>query len=135
MNSVLSFFTLPVGLMTVGGVVLLMTFVLWPRGEGFAVGARRIGAVVFTLVGVGGAVTTYHASVLQEQAESTKHMDTMKEMASVRRELTDALAANRVQEAKLAALERTATDQKQRDAERAEELEAGLKKVMKDIGV
>jgi outer membrane protein OmpA-like peptidoglycan-associated protein len=134
MNHVLSLFTLPVGLLTVGGVVLILTFVLWPRGQGFAVWARRVGAVVFTLVGIAGAATTYHASVLQQQAESTKNADAMKEMASIRRELSDALAANRVQAAKLTALERTATDQKQRDAERAAELEADLQKAMKDIG-
>ena len=92
MNSVLSLVTLPIGLLTVGGVVLIMTFVLWPRGEGLAVWARRIGAVVFTLIGVGGAATTYHASVLQQQAESTKNADAMKEMASIRRELSNALA-------------------------------------------
>src|SRR5262245_47619004 len=130
-NSVLSLVTLPVGLLIVGGVVLVMT---WPRGEGFAVWARRVGAVLFTLIGVGGAATTYHASVLQQQAESTKNADAMKEMASIRQELSNALAANRVQEAKLTALERTATDQKQRDAERAAELEADLQKAMHDIG-
>ena len=134
MNSVLSLVTLPIGLLTVGGVVLIMTFVLWPRGEGLAVWARRIGAVVFTLIGVGGAATTYQASVLQQQAESTKNADAMKEMASIRRELSNALAANRVQEAKLTALERTATDQRQRDAERAAELEGDLKKAMQEIG-
>jgi outer membrane protein OmpA-like peptidoglycan-associated protein len=134
MHSVLSLFTLPVGLMTVGGAVLVMTFVLWPRGQGFAVWARRAGAVVFTLVGVGGAATTYHASVLRQQAESTKSADALKEMASMRRELSNALAANRVQEAKLTALERTATGQRQRDAERAAELEADLQKAMQDIG-
>jgi outer membrane protein OmpA-like peptidoglycan-associated protein len=134
MNSVLSLFTLPVGLLTVGGVVLVITFVLWPRGQGFAVWARRVGAVVFTLVGVGGAATTYHASVLRQQAESTKNADALKEMASLRRELSDALAANRVQDAKLTALERTATDQRQRDAERAAELEADLQQAMQDIG-
>jgi outer membrane protein OmpA-like peptidoglycan-associated protein len=134
MHSVLSLFTLPVGLMTVGGAVLVMTFVLWPRGQGFAVWARRAGAVVFTLVGVGGAATTYHASVLRQQAESTKSADALKEMASMRRELSNALATNRVQEAKLTALERTATGQRQRDAERAAELEADLQKAMQDIG-
>ena len=134
MNSALSLFTLPVGLLTVGGVVLIITFVLWPRGQGFAVWARRAGAVVFTLVGVGGAATTYHASVLRQQAESTKNADALKEMASIRRELSNALAANRVQEAKLTALERTATGQRQRDAERAAELEADLQKAMQDIG-
>src|SRR6185503_1812328 len=67
-------------------------------------------------------------------AESTKNVDVMKEMASVRRELSNALAANRVQEAKLTALERTATDQRQRDAERAAELEGDLKKAMQEIG-
>ena len=134
MNSVLSLFTLPVGLLTVAGVVLIITFVLWPRGQGFAVWARRAGAVVFALVGVGGAATTYHASVLGQQAESTKNADALKAMASLRRELSDALAANRVQEARLTALERTATDQRQRDAERAAELEADLKKAMQDIG-
>jgi outer membrane protein OmpA-like peptidoglycan-associated protein len=134
MDRVLSLFTLPVGLLTVGGVVLLITFVLWPRGQGFAVWARRIGAVVFTLIGVAGAATTYHASVLRQQAESTKNADALKEMASLRRELSNALAANRVQVAKLTALERTATDQRQRDAERAAELEADLKKAMQDIG-
>jgi outer membrane protein OmpA-like peptidoglycan-associated protein len=134
MNSVLSLFTLPVGLLTVGGVVLILTLVLWPRGQGVAVWARRIGAVVFTLAGIAGAATTYHASVLRQQSESTKNADTLKEMASLRRELSSALAANRVQEAKLTALERTATDQSKRDAERAAELEADLKKAMEDIG-
>ena len=134
MNHVLSLFTLPVGLMTVGGVVLIMTFVLWPRGQGFGVWARRVGAVVFTLIGVAGAATTYHASVLREQTESTKNADALKEMANIRRELSDALVANRIQEAKLAALERTATDQKHRDAERAAELEADLKTAMQEIG-
>ena len=118
MNNVLSLFTLPVGLMTVGGVVLIITFVLWPRGQGFAVWAKRVGAVVFTLVGVGGAATTYHASMLRQQTESTKNAEAQKEMASIQQELSNALAANRVQAAKLTALERTATDQRQRDAER-----------------
>jgi outer membrane protein OmpA-like peptidoglycan-associated protein len=134
MNTVLSLFTLPIGLLTVGGAVLIITFVLWPRGHGFSVWARRVGAVVFTLVGIAGAATTYHASVLREQEETTKDADALKEMASLQRDLTNALAANRVQEAKLTALERTATDQKQRDAERAAELEADLQKAMKDIG-
>jgi outer membrane protein OmpA-like peptidoglycan-associated protein len=134
MHSVLSFFTLPVGLLTVGAVVLLMTVVLWPRGQGFAVWARRAGAVVFTLVGIGGAATTYHASVLRQQVESTKNADAQKDLATIKRELSTALVANRVQEAKVAALERTATVQRQRDAERAAELEADLQQAMKDIG-
>ena len=96
--------------------------------------ARRAGAVVFTLIGIGGAATTYQASVLRQQAESTKNADALKEMASLQRELSNALVANHVQEAKLTALERTATDQRQRDAERSAELEADLQKAMQDIG-
>jgi outer membrane protein OmpA-like peptidoglycan-associated protein len=133
-NNVLPFVTLPIGLLTVGGVVLITTLVLWPRGQGFAVWARRVGVVVFTVIGIGSAVTTYHASVLRQEAESTKSADAAKEMATIRQELSNALASNRIQEAKLSALERTATDQKQRDAERAADLEADLQKAMQDIG-
>jgi outer membrane protein OmpA-like peptidoglycan-associated protein len=134
MNGVLSFFTLPVALLAIGGVVLIVTILLWPRGQGAAVWARRAGAVVFTLVAVGSAAATYHASVLQQQVESTKEADALREMASLRRELSNALAVNRAQETKLTALERTATAQRQQDAERAAALEADLQKAMQDIG-
>jgi len=134
MNTVLSLFTLPVGLLTIVGVVVVTTFMLWPRGQGIAVWARRVGAIVFAIVGVGGAATTYHAAVLRQQAESVKDAEALKEMAAVRRELSTALAENRVQAARLSALERSASDQRQMDAERAAELEADLEKAMKDIG-
>jgi outer membrane protein OmpA-like peptidoglycan-associated protein len=134
MNNVLALFTLPVGLLTIVGVVLVLVFALWPQGKGVAVWARRAAAVVFTLVGVGGAVVTYHVATLRAQAEVNKNAEALKEMASVKRELSNALAQQRAQDAKIAILERTATEQRQIDADHAAALEADLEKAMKDIG-
>jgi outer membrane protein OmpA-like peptidoglycan-associated protein len=71
---------------------------------------------------------------MRQDADASRNAQLWKEMTDLRRDLTTALAANRVQEAKLAAFERTASEQKQLDAERAAELEADLKNAMDDIG-
>jgi len=134
MNSFLALFTLPVGLLTIVAVVIALAFALWPRGQGLGVWARRVVAVVITALGVTGAAVTYHVATLRAQAESNKTADVMKDMASVKKELTNALAQNRMQEAKLASLERTASEQRQMDADRAAALEADLQKAMQDIG-
>jgi outer membrane protein OmpA-like peptidoglycan-associated protein len=89
---------------------------------------------VLALVGVAGGVVTYRAEHRRQEAAERRNGDLMKDISSLKAELTNALAISRVQEAKLATLERTATEQRQMDAERAAALEADLKKAMEDIG-
>jgi len=126
--------TLPVGLSTLVGVVTVLIVVTWPRGRGFRVWALRVGAIALSLLGAAAAVTAYNAAVVRQEGDATRNVELSNNLAAARRELSNALAENRVHEVKLMTLERTASDQKRLDAERAAELEADLQRAMQDIG-
>jgi outer membrane protein OmpA-like peptidoglycan-associated protein len=126
--------TLPVGLSTLVGVVAVLIVVTWPRGRGFRVWALRVGAIALSLLGAAAAITAYHAAVVRQDVDATRNAELSNNLAAARSELSNTLAENRVQEARLMTLERTASEQKQIDAQRAADLEADLQKAMQDIG-
>jgi len=104
------------------------------RGEGLGPGLRRAAAFVLALLGVTGGAVTYRAARVRQEVAERKNAELVKDIAGLKTELTNALAAGRVQETRLATLARTATEQRQMEAERAAALEADLKKAMEDIG-
>jgi outer membrane protein OmpA-like peptidoglycan-associated protein len=131
-----SLLSMPVGLLTilVANLALVLGWWWWSRGKGVSRGMRRGAAIVLGLIGVAGGAVTYRAVHLRQDAAERKNADLMKDIAGLKTELTNALAVSRVQEAKLATLERSATEQRRMDAERSASLEADLKKAMEDIG-
>jgi outer membrane protein OmpA-like peptidoglycan-associated protein len=131
-----SLLSMPVGLLTilVANLALVVCWWWWSRGRGLGRGLRRGAAILLGLIGVAGGAVVYRAAYLRQEAAERKNAGLMKDIAGLKTDLTNALAVSRVQEAKLATLERTATEQRQRDAERAAALEADLKKAMEDIG-
>jgi len=131
-----SLLSMQVGVLTVVAANLALVAGFWwtSRGKGVARGLRRAAAFLLALIGVAGGAVTYRAEHRRQEAAEHKAADLMKDSAGLKAELTNALAVSRVQQAKLATLERTATEQRQIDAERAAALEADLKKAMEDIG-
>ena len=134
MNNLLSTPML-VGLLTlvVANLTLVAGWWWWSRREGVGPWLRAAG-ILLALVGVAGGAVTYQAALLRQEAAEKTETTLRNEIASLRTDLTNALAVSRVQEAKLATLERSASDQRQLDAERAAALEADLQKAMEDIG-
>src|SRR5580765_810374 len=128
--------SMQVGVLTVVGANLALVVGWWwmSRGKGVGRGLLRAAAFLLALIGVAGGAVTYRAEHLRQETAERKNADLMKDAAGLKTELTNALGVSRVQEAKLATLERTATAQRQMDAERAAALEADLKKAMEDIG-
>jgi len=128
--------SMQVGVLTVVAANLALVAGFWwmSRGKGIGRGLRRAAAFLLALLGVAGGAVTYRAEHLRQDAAERRNADLTRDAAGLKRELTNALAISRVQEAKLATLERTATEQRQMDAERAAALEADLKKAMEDIG-
>jgi outer membrane protein OmpA-like peptidoglycan-associated protein len=131
-----SLLSMQVGVLTIVGANLALVAGCWwmSRGKGVARGLRRAAAFVLALLGVAGGAVTYRAEHRRQEADERRTADLMKDSAGLKAELTNALAVSRVQEAKLVTLERTATEQRQIDAERAAALEDDLKKAMEDIG-
>ena len=131
-----SLLSMQVGVLIVVAANLALVAGFWwmSRGKGVGRGLRRGAAFLLALLGVAGGAVTYRAERHRQEAAERKNADLMKEAAGLKTELTNALAVSRVQEAKLATLARTATEQRQMDAERAAALEADLKKAMEDIG-
>jgi outer membrane protein OmpA-like peptidoglycan-associated protein len=128
--------SIPAGLLTIGvaNVALVAGCWWWSRGKGVGLWLRRSTAILLALVGVAGGTVTYRVAYLRQEAAEKKEAELRKDIAGLKTELTNALAVNRVQEVKLATLERSASEQRQLDAERAAALEADLKKAMEDIG-
>jgi len=124
------------GVLTIVGANLTLVAGWWwmSRGKGVGRGLRRAAAFLLAVLGVAGGVVTYRAAYHQQEAAERRNGDLMKDVSSLKTELTNALAVGRVRETKLATLERTATEQRQIDAERAAALEGDLKKAMEDIG-
>ena len=107
----------------------------WSREEeGVGPWLGRAAAILLALVGVAGGAVTYRAAYLRQEAAEKKDAEFRRDIAGLKADLTNALSVNRVQEAKLATLERSASEQRHVDAERAAALEADLKKAMEDIG-
>jgi outer membrane protein OmpA-like peptidoglycan-associated protein len=131
-----SLLSMQVGVLTVVAANLTLVAGCWwmSRGNGVGRGLRRAAAFLLALLGIAGGAVTYRAEHLRQESAERKNVDLMKDAAGLKTELTNALAVGRVREAKLATLERTATEQRQIDAERAAALEADLKKAMEDIG-
>ena len=131
-----SLLSMQAGVLTVVGAYLALVAGFWwmSRGKGVGRGLRRGAAFLLALLGVAGGTVTYRAEHLRQEAAERKNWELMKDASSLKTELTNALAISRVQEAKLATLERTATEQRHMDAERAAALEGDLKKAMEDIG-
>lgn len=131
-----SLLTMQVGVLTIVGANLALVVGCWwlSRGKGVGPGLRRAAAFLLALLGMAGGAVTYRAAYLRQETAERRNADLTKDIAGFKTELTNALAVGRVQEAKLATLERTATAQRQIDAERAAALEADLKKAMEDIG-
>jgi outer membrane protein OmpA-like peptidoglycan-associated protein len=131
-----SLLSMQVGVLTVVAANLTLVAGFWwmSRGKGVARGVRRAAAFLLALIGVAGGAVTYRAEHLRQEVAERKNAALMKDAAGLKTELTNALAVGRVQEARLVTLERTATDQRRMDAERAAALEADLKKAMEDIG-
>ena len=125
-----------VGVLTVVAANLALVAGFWwmSRGKGVARGLRRGAAFLLALIGLAGGAVTYRADHRRQEAAERKNAELMKDAAGLKTELTNALALGRVQEAKLASLERTASEQRQMEAERAAALESDLKKAMEDIG-
>jgi outer membrane protein OmpA-like peptidoglycan-associated protein len=118
----------------VANLALMVGFWWMARGKGIGPGLRRTAAFLLALLGVAGGAVTYRAAYLRQDAAERKNADLVKDIAGLKTELTDALVTSRVREARLTTLERSATQQRQMDAERAAALEADLKKAMEDIG-
>jgi outer membrane protein OmpA-like peptidoglycan-associated protein len=131
-----SLLSIQVGVLTVVAANLTLVAGFWwmSRGKGVARGVRRAAALLLALVGVAGGAVTYRAEHLRQEVAERKNAALMKDAAGLKTELTNALAVSRVQEARLVTLERTATEQRRMDADRAAALEADLKKAMEDIG-
>jgi outer membrane protein OmpA-like peptidoglycan-associated protein len=131
-----SLLSMRVGVLTivVANLALMVGWWWTSRGKGVGPGLRRAAAFLLALIGVAGGAVTYRAAYLRQETAERKNADLVKDIAALKTELTNALGVSRVQEAKLATLERTATEQRQMDAERAAALEADLKKAMEDIG-
>src|SRR6185369_2915884 len=131
-----SLLSMQVGVLTVVAANLTLVAGWWwmSRGKGVGPGLRRAAAFLLALLGVAGGGVTYRAAYLRQGAAERKNADLMKDSTGLKAELTNALAVGRVRETKLATLERTATEQRQLDAQRAAALEADLKKAMEDIG-
>jgi outer membrane protein OmpA-like peptidoglycan-associated protein len=131
-----SLLSMQAGVLTIAVANLVLVVGWWwmCRGKGIGPGLRRAAAFLLALLGIAGGAVTYRAAYLRQETAERKNADLMKDAAGLKTELTNALGVSRVQEAKLATLERTATEQRQMDAERAAALEADLKKAMEDIG-
>jgi outer membrane protein OmpA-like peptidoglycan-associated protein len=131
-----SLLSMQAGVLTVVAAYLALVAGFWwmSRGKGVARGLRRGAAFLLALIGVAGGAVTYRAEHLRQEVAERRNASLMKDSASLKAELTNALAVSRVQEARLVTLERTATEQRRMDAERAAALEADLKKAMEDIG-
>jgi outer membrane protein OmpA-like peptidoglycan-associated protein len=131
-----SLLSMQAGVLTVVAANLALVAGFWwmSRGKGVARGLQRGAAFLLALIGVAGGAVTYRAEHRRQEAAERRTEDLMRDAAGLKRELTNALAVGRVQEAKLVTLERTATEQRHLDAERAAALEADLKKAMEDIG-
>jgi outer membrane protein OmpA-like peptidoglycan-associated protein len=131
-----SLLSMQVGVLTIVAANLVLVVGWWwmSRGMGVGPGLRRAAAFLLLLLGVAGGAVTYGAATLRQETAEHKNADLIKDIAGLRTELTNALGVSRVQEAKLVTLERTATEQRQMDAERSAALEADLKKAMEDIG-
>jgi outer membrane protein OmpA-like peptidoglycan-associated protein len=131
-----SLFSLPAGLLIIFGVniVLVTGWWWWSRGKGMGPWMRRAAGVALGVLSLTGGTISYRAAMLRQAADEARIGEQTKEVLGLRTDLTNALVVNRVQEAKLATLERTASEQKQLDAERAAALEADLQKAMSDIG-
>jgi len=128
--------SIPVGLLTIGvaNLALVAGCWFWSRGKGVGLWLRRATAILLALVGVAGGTVAYRVAYLRQEAAEKKDAELRKDIASLKTDLTNALAVNHVQEVKLATLERSASEQRHLDAERAAALEADLKKAMEDIG-
>src|SRR5262249_51681861 len=128
-----NFLSMPVGLLTlvVANLTLVAGWWWWSRREGVGPWLRAA-VILLALVGVAGGAVTYRAARLKQEAAEAKNAELRKDIAGLRTDLTNALAVNRVQEAKLVTLERSASEQRQLDAERAAALEADLQKAMED---
>ena len=131
-----SLLSMRAGVLTIvlANLTLMVGWWWMSRGRGLGRGLRRAAAFLLALLGVAGGAVTYRAASLRQETAESKNADFIKDIAGLKTELTNALGVSRVQEAKLATLERTATEQRQMDAERAAALEADLKKAMEDIG-
>jgi len=131
-----SLLSMQVGVLTVVATNLALVAGYWwmSRGKGVGPGLRRGAAFLLALLGVAGGAVTYRAEHLRQETAERKNADLVKDVAGLKTELTNALGVSRMQEVKLATFERTATEQRQMDAERAAALEADLKKAMEDIG-
>jgi outer membrane protein OmpA-like peptidoglycan-associated protein len=131
-----SLLSMQVGVLTIVAANLALVAGFWwmSRGKGLARGLRRGAAFLLALIGVAGGAVTYRAEHRRQEAAERRNEELMKDSSRLKAELTNALALSRVQEAKLATLERTASEQRHVDAERAAALEADLKKAMEDIG-
>ena len=131
-----SLLSMHVGVLTivVANLALMVGWWWMSRGKGVGRGLRRAAAFLLALLGVAGGGVTYRAAYLRQESADRKNADLRKDIAGLKTELTNALGVRRVQEAKLATLERTATEQRHMDAERAAALETDLKKAMEDIG-
>jgi outer membrane protein OmpA-like peptidoglycan-associated protein len=131
-----SLLSMQVGVLTVVVANLALVVGLWwmSRGKGVARGLRRGAAFLLLLLGIAGGAVAYRAEHLRQEVAERRNADLMKDAAGLKTELTNALAVSRVQEAKLATLQRSATEQRVIDAERAAALESDLKKAMEDIG-
>ena len=129
-------FTLPAGLLIVFvvNIVLVTGWWWWSRGKGVGPWIRRAAGIALGVLSLTGSTISYRAAVIRQAADEARVNEQMKETLGLRTDLTNTLVVNRVQEAKLATLERTASEQKQLDAERAAALEADLQKAMNDIG-
>jgi outer membrane protein OmpA-like peptidoglycan-associated protein len=128
--------SMPAGLLTivVANLALVAGWWWWSRGKGVGKQLRRTAATLLALLGVAGGAVMSRAAYLRQEAAEDKAAGLRKDIAGLRTDLTNALAANRIQEAKLVTLERSASEQRQLDAERAAALEADLQKAMEDIG-
>jgi outer membrane protein OmpA-like peptidoglycan-associated protein len=131
-----SLLSMQAGVLTIAVANLVLVVGWWwmCRGKGIGPGLRRAAAFLLALLGIAGGAVTYRAAYLRQETAERKNADLVKDVAGLKTELTNALGVSRVQEAKLATLERTATEQRQMDAERAAALEADLRKAMEDIG-
>jgi len=131
-----SLLSIQVGVLTIVATNLTLVAGWWwmSRGRGVARGLRRGAAFLLAMLGVAGGAVTYRAASHEQEAAERKNADLRKDIAGLKTELTNDIAVRRVQEAKLSTLQRTATEQRQVDAERAAALEVDLKKAMEDIG-
>lgn len=131
------FASISIGWLTAVSVVVILALALWPRIRAGSPELRKVGPWVLAVLGVASVFLMYRANraaMMQHEADTTTIVALTKEKADLSTELTATLSAKRVGDARLATFERTATEQKQRDAERAASLEGDLQKAMADIG-